>query len=50
EEIEEEKKALLNYFTHDAGNICKVTNIIFNVEKNKAGNELIQSDILLGES
>ncbi|CAF2823089.1 unnamed protein product [Rotaria sp. Silwood2] len=50
EEIDEEKKSLLNYFTHDAGSICKVTNIIFNVEKNKAGNELIQSEILLGES
>ncbi|CAF0956084.1 unnamed protein product [Rotaria sordida] len=50
EEIDEEKKALLNYFTHDAGSICKVTNIFFNVEKNKAGNEIIQSEILLGES
>ncbi|CAF0904041.1 unnamed protein product [Adineta steineri] len=50
EEIEQEKKDLLNYFTINNGSICKVTNIIFNVEKNKAGNELIQSEILLGES
>ncbi|CAF2056760.1 unnamed protein product [Rotaria magnacalcarata] len=50
EEIEEEKKIFLNYFTQGAGSICKVTNIIFNVEKNKAGNELIQSELLLGDS
>ncbi|CAF1648014.1 unnamed protein product [Adineta ricciae] len=50
DEIEEEKKELVKYFTEGPGSVCKVTNIIFNVEKNKAGNELVQSEILLGDS